>query len=68
MSEFNLNDNDVKKIVKNASKQSGVDIGKMKKAADEGKLDDFIGKNLSPDASKKLKQVLSDKSAAKKNS
>lgn len=65
MNDFNFNENDVKKIMKNASK-SGIDVSKMKEAADKGNLDDFIGKNLSPEASKKLKDVLSDKSAAKK--
>lgn len=65
MNDFNLNEKDVKKIMNNASK-SGIDVAKMKEAADKGNLDDFIGKNLSPEASKKLKDVLSDKSAAKK--
>lgn len=65
MNDFNLNEKDVKKIMNNASK-SGIDVAKMKEAADKGNLDDFIGKNLSPEASKKLRDVLSDKSAAKK--
>lgn len=65
MNDFNLNEKDVKKIMNNASK-SGIDVAKMKEAADKGNLDDFISKNLSPEASKKLKDVLSDKSAAKK--
>ena len=64
--KMNLSDEQMNKIMKNASKKTGVDVEKMKSAAKSGKLDDFIGKNLSPDASKKLKSVLTDKSAAEK--
>ena len=63
--KMNLSEEQMNKIMKNASKK-GVDVNKMKNAAQNGKLDDFIGKNLSADASKKLKSVLSDKSAAEK--
>lgn len=66
MSQMNLNDEQMKKIMKNASKKSGVDLNKMKAAADNGNLDDFIGKNLSPEASKKVKSILSDKSSTEK--
>lgn len=63
---MNLNNNDMNKIMKNASKKSGVDVGKLKKAVDGGNLDDFINKNLSAEASSKLKSVLSDKSQTEK--
>ena len=63
--KMNLSEEQMNKIMKNASKK-GVDVNKMKNAAQNGKLDDFIGKNLSADASKKLKSVLTDKSAAEK--
>lgn len=63
---MNLSEEQMKKLMKNASKKTGVDVSKMKNAAENGKLDDFIGKNLSADASKKLKNVLTDKSAAEK--
>lgn len=66
MSQMNFNDEQMKKIMKNASKKSGVDLNKIKAAADNGNLDDFIGKNLSPEASKKVKSVLSDKASAEK--
>ncbi len=66
MSQMNLNDEQMKKLMKNASKKSGMDLNKMKAAADSGNLDDFIGKNLSPEASKKVKSVLSDKASAEK--
>ena len=54
MSDFNLNENELKKLMKNASSRSSIDIGKMKEAADSGKLDDFLNKNLSPDTEKSL--------------
>ncbi|MGN0522512.1 MAG: hypothetical protein ACI4IQ_07750, partial [Eubacterium sp.] len=61
-----MNNDDMNKILKNAQKKTGVDISKMKQAAENGNLDDFINKNLSPDASQQIKNVLSDKSAAEK--
>lgn len=64
--KMNFSDEQMKKIMKNASQKAGVDVNKMKNAAESGKLDDFIGKNLSADASQKLKSVLTDKSAAEK--
>jgi len=61
-----MNNNDMNKIMENAKKKAGIDINKMKQAAENGNLDDFINQNLSADASKKLKNVLTDKSAAEK--
>lgn len=66
MSDLNLNGNDVEKLMKNASKKAGVDINELKAAAQSGNMDDFIGKNLSEEAGKKLRSVLSDKSATEK--
>lgn len=66
MSSMNFNDKEMEKIMKNASQKSGIDFSKMKSAAENGQIDDFIGKNLSPDASKKIKSVLSDKASAEK--
>lgn len=63
---MNFSDEQINKIMKNASKKTGVDVNKMKNAAQNGNIDDFIGRQLSPEASKKLKSVLSDKSAAEK--
>lgn len=65
-SKMNLSEEQIKKLMKNASKKTGVDVNKMKNAAESGKLDDFIGKNLSSEASQKLKSVLTDKSATEK--
>lgn len=61
-----MNNNDMNKFMANAQKKTGIDINKMKQAAEGGNLDDFINRNLSADASKKLKNVLTDKSAAEK--
>lgn len=46
--------------------KTGIDVTKMKQAAEEGKLDDFINKNLSQNAANQLQSILSDKSAAEK--
>ncbi len=62
---MNFSDEQMKKIMKNASSK-GVDVNKVKKAAESGNIEDFIGKNLSPDASKKLKSVLTDKASAER--
>ncbi|MGN0458740.1 MAG: hypothetical protein ACI4IL_07210 [Eubacterium sp.] len=47
-------------------KKNNIDINEFKKAAEQGKMDDFINKNLSSEASSKLKQILSDKEATDK--
>ncbi len=47
-------------------KKNNIDIDEFKKYAEQGKVDDFINKNLSPQASNKLKQILSDKDATNK--
>lgn len=66
MSSMNFNNKEIEKMMKNASQKSGIDLNKMKSAAENGNMDDFIDKNLSPDASKKIKSVLSDKNATEK--
>ncbi|MGN1203021.1 MAG: hypothetical protein ACI4RF_06965 [Eubacterium sp.] len=61
-----MNSRDLDKMMKNAQQKTGIDMQKMKQAADDGKLDDFINKNLSSDATKQLKNVLTNKEAAEK--
>ena len=39
------------------NKKVGFDVSKMKEAADNGKLDEFVNKNLSEKATKQLKDV-----------
>lgn len=48
------------------NKKLGFDVSKMKEAAENGKLDDFVNKNLSQNATKQLKDVLSNKEACEK--
>lgn len=45
---------------------NNINIDEFKKAAKHGKVDDFVNKNLSPQAASKLKQILSDKDATQK--
>ncbi|MBR1763607.1 MAG: hypothetical protein IJ731_09650 [Eubacterium sp.] len=47
-------------------KENNINMQELKNAAESGSVDDFIDKNLSNDAAKKVKQVLSDKSAMEK--
>lgn len=61
-----MNNNNLDKLMNDAKKKTGIDVNKMKQAADNGKLDDFINKNLSSQATQQLKSVLSDKEAAEK--
>lgn len=49
-----------------SNNNSEINIEQMKKAAQEGKLEDFLNKNLSSQATQKLKSVLSDKEATDK--
>jgi len=60
-----MNNDEMNRIMQNAKKK-GIDVNKMKEAANNGNLDDFINKNLSADATKQLKNVLSNKEAAEK--
>ena len=48
------------------NKKVGFDVNKMKEAADNGKLDEFVNKNLSEKATKQLKDVLSNKEPREK--
>lgn len=58
----NIND----KNIKNVASKANINIDELKKATENGNIDDFIDKKLSPEASKKIKQILSDKSATDK--
>jgi cytidylate kinase len=58
----NIDNNSVKK----AAQKANIDVNELKQAAQNGKIDDFIDKNLSKEASQKLKNILSDKSATEK--
>ncbi|MGN1420368.1 MAG: hypothetical protein ACI4XC_02485 [Eubacterium sp.] len=60
-----MNNRNTDNFFKKAGAKSGIDIDKMKQAADKGKLDDYINQNLSKDVSKQLKDVLSDENKTK---
>ena len=64
MSDFNINDFQAKKIL-NVAQKKGINVNEMQKAAQSGELDSFLQKNLSPAASQKLKNVLSDEKKTK---
>lgn len=49
-----------------AAKKANINLDELKKAADSGNVDDFINKNLSAQASSKLKEILKDKDATQK--
>ena len=61
-----MNNNDLNKMMKTAQQKTGIDMNKMKQAAEKGRLDDFINQNLSSEATKKFKNVLSNKEASEK--
>lgn len=50
----------------NMAKKANINLNELKQAAESGRVDDFIDKKLSPQASQKLKQVLADKDATSK--
>lgn len=54
------------KDLSQTAKKANIDINELKKAAEGGKMDDFINKNLSAQASSKLKEILNDKDATQK--
>lgn len=58
----NIND----KALNEAAKRANINIDELKRASHNGNVDDFINRNLSPDASKKLKDILSNQSATQK--
>ncbi|MFR5876983.1 MAG: hypothetical protein ACLUFN_10900 [Eubacterium sp.] len=52
--------------VENAAKKANININEFKQAAESGHVEDFINKNMSKEASQKLKSILNDKSATEK--
>lgn len=50
----------------NLGNGKSINSDELKKAVEQGKTNDFINKNLSPDAAKKLKDVMSDKQTMEK--
>ncbi len=54
------------KALFDAAKKANINVNELKKASASGNMDDFINRNLSPDASKKLKSILQDKATTEK--
>lgn len=50
----------------NSKFKAGLNIDEMKKAAQQGNIEEYINKNLSAEATEKLKSVLSNKEATEK--
>jgi hypothetical protein len=55
-----------KENMNDLNKKLGFDVNEMKNAAQNGQLDEFVNKNLSQNATKQLKDVLSNKEACEK--
>lgn len=50
----------------NLGNGKSINSDELKKAVEQGKTEDFINKQLSPEASKKLKEVMQDKQTMEK--
>ncbi len=61
-----MNNNEIDNLIKKAEKKTGMDIDKMKQAAENGRLDDFVNKNLSSKGASELKNVLTNREAVEK--
>lgn len=66
MSDSKFNEKEINKMLKNVSGGSKIDAASLKSAAQNGSLNEYIGKTLSPETQKRLKDVLSDKNALEK--
>ena len=66
MSDSKFNEKEINKMLKNVSGGSKIDAASLKSASQNGSLNEYIGKTLSPETQKRLKDVLSDKKALEK--
>lgn len=66
MSDSKFNEKEINKMLKNVSGGSKIDAASLKSAAQNGSLNEYIGKTLSPETQKRLKDVFSDKKALEK--
>lgn len=66
MRDSKFNEKDIDKMLKGTKGGSKIDASALKSAAQNGNLNDYLSKNLPPDAQKKINSVLSDKEALKK--
>ncbi|NCC88168.1 MAG: hypothetical protein EOM05_09955 [Clostridia bacterium] len=66
MADFNLNEQQMKKIKENFGKENVKKAKELERAIKSGESNDFLNKNLNPKQSALLQKVLSDKDAAEK--
>jgi|GEM_PF-157336 len=66
MADFNLNDQQIKKIKEKFGKENVEKAQELEQAIKSGKSNDFLNKNLNSKQSALLQKVLSDKDAAEK--
>ena len=66
MPDFNLNDQQMKKIKEKFGKNNVEKAQQIEQAIKSGNPNDFLNKNLSPKQSATLQKVLSDKDAMEK--
>lgn len=61
-----MNNDEINRLMKKAQQKTGIDVNKMKAAADSGTLDEFVSKNLPGETAQRLKTVLSSREKAEK--
>lgn len=66
MADFNLNEQQMRKIKENFGKENVKKAKEIEHAIKSGESNDFLNKNLNPKQSALLQKVLSDKDAAEK--
>lgn len=54
------------RALKEAARKANINVDELKKASQNGNMNDFINRNLSPEASKKLKSILQDQATTEK--
>ena len=66
MNKKKFGEKELNQMLKSSGKSAGVDAASLKAAAESGKLNEYLGKKLSPEAQQKVQSVLSDKKALQK--
>lgn len=54
------------KKLNNLASKANINVNELKKASESGNVEDYINKNLSSEASAKIKSILNDKSTMDK--
>lgn len=66
MNNKKFGEKELNQMLESSGKSAGVDAASLKAAAESGKLNEYLGKKLSPEAQQKVQSVLSDKKALQK--